>query len=43
MKMNMFGLDIKSVIFGLVFGMYILPWLIGRMHGGGAKKTTAAY
>jgi hypothetical protein len=40
-----FGLDLKSVIVGIVFAMWVLPWILGMFARGKAstQKTTATH
>lgn len=37
-----FGLDLKSLIVGAIFALWVLPMIMGMFHRGSSKTTQAA-
>lgn len=36
-----FGLDVKSLVVGIVFALWVLPWVLGMFSRGKTKTATA--
>jgi antibiotic biosynthesis monooxygenase (ABM) superfamily enzyme len=34
-----FGLDIKSLIVGVLFAWFVIPWVTGMMNRGSASRS----
>jgi antibiotic biosynthesis monooxygenase (ABM) superfamily enzyme len=37
-----FGLDVKSLIVGVLLAYFVIPWLMGLMNRGSASRTAPA-
>ncbi len=37
----MFGLDLKSVVVGILLGVFVLPWIMGLVSRPMAPKSAA--